>query len=226
MVSAQNDETPEAKKCKRVLQQLSTKKVLADLFNGSEEDLSIGKRCMKLCTEYSNKKLAEFLASSVDKSNFEGTNELGIIQEVNGFIKNFCQELMIAMGKQLVIIADNENVKKTGNLNQEEQDKLKTLEKAQVQKKVLEDILYNSFITVSESFKVQMAELTKVVKETKPWLWDSDEKIKSFFAFLAGVFNDENGVPRVILMFSLMMMAHKADVTWVDEIAEALKNCG
>lgn len=32
----------------------------------------------------------------------------------------FCQELMVAMGKQLVIILDNEKVKKTGNLSVEE----------------------------------------------------------------------------------------------------------
>ena len=35
----------------------------------------------------------------------------------------------------------------------------------------------------------------------------------------------EHSLLRVILMFSLMVCAHKADVTWLDEIAEALRNC-
>ena len=61
-VSVQNDEAPEANKCKRVLSQLSQKKILADLFEGSLEELEKGKRIIKICTEYSNKKMAEFVA--------------------------------------------------------------------------------------------------------------------------------------------------------------------
>ena len=76
------------------------------------------------------------------------------------------------MGKQLVIILDNEKVKKTGNLSVEEQEKLSILETAQVQKQVLEDILYHSFITVSEGFKVQVQELAKVTETAKAWQWE------------------------------------------------------
>ena len=61
-VSVQNDEAPEANKCKRVLSQLSQKKILADLFEGSLDELEKGKRIIKICTEYSNKKMAEFVA--------------------------------------------------------------------------------------------------------------------------------------------------------------------
>ena len=129
------------------------------------------------------------------------------------------------MGKQLEVILENEKIKKSGNLSPEELEMLQVLEKAQAQKKVLEDILYHAFISVSEGFKAQMEELTKFVQETKAWDWEEEGQVQSFFNFLAAIFNDENGVPRVILMFSLMMMAHKADVTWIDEIAEALKNC-
>ena len=132
---------------------------------------------------------------------------------------------MVAMGKQLVIILDNENVRKTGNLSAEEQEKLKILEDAQAQKQVLEDILYHTFITISEGFKTQIEELAKVNEATKAWQWEEIEEIQKFYNFLAEIYNNENGIPRVILMYSIMMCAHKVGVTWIDEVSEALKNC-
>ena len=42
---------------------------------------------------------------------------------------------------------------------------------------------------------------------------------------MTALYEDENGLSRTILMFSLMMCAHKVEVTWIDEISEALKNC-
>ena len=76
---------------------------------------------IEICSQYSNKKQIEFINKAIAERNFESTtNELGISQEVNNFIKIFCTELMVAMGKQMVIILDNENIKKTGNLSAEE----------------------------------------------------------------------------------------------------------
>ena len=39
------------------------------------------------------------------------------------------------------------------------------------------------------------------------------------------IFNAEKSIPRICLMFSLMMSSHVPDVIWLDEISEALKNC-
>ena len=129
------------------------------------------------------------------------------------------------MGKQLVIILDNQGVKKSGKLTEEEQGKLEALAKAQAQKMVLEDIMYNTFIDTSESFEAQMKELAKHVESTKAWEWEDVDQMQKFYKFLASIYNEENGIPRVMQMFSLMMCATKADVTWIDEMTEALKNC-
>ena len=82
---------------------------------------------------------------------------------------------MVALGKYLVIILENENIKKTGNLNEEELDKLQTLEKAQAQKLVLEDILYHTFISTSESMQVQMKDLSNSIEEAKAWTWEDKD---------------------------------------------------
>ena len=90
---------------------------------------------------------------------------------------------------------------------------------------VLEDIMYNTFIDTSESFEAQMKELAKHVESTKAWEWEDVDQMQKFYKFLASIYNEENGIPRVMQMFSLMMCATKADITWIDEMTEALKNC-
>ena len=37
--------------------------------------------------------------------------------------------------------------------------------------------------------------------------------------------SEDKYIPRISLMYSLMMSAHKPELIWLDEIAEALMNC-
>ena len=86
-------------------------------------------------------------------------------------------------------------------------------------------MLYETFIQISQVFKTQLEGITEQVRESKVHCWEDAEEAKSFFTFLDGIFGAEKSIHRICLMFSLMMLAHKPDVTWLDEIAEALKNC-
>lgn len=95
---------------------------------------------------------------------------------------------------------------------------------AKERKKLLEPLLYDSFILVSQQFKALVQSVTIKVSQAKVYDWPDDEQIKAFYDFLSSLFDAENSIPRVSLMFNLMMVTHKPDVTWLDEIAEALKN--
>ena len=74
-------------------------------------------------------------------------------------------------------------------------------------------------------FKSQCEDITKQVKAAQVHDWEDQEAAKGFFDFVSTIFNAEKSIHRICLMFSLMMTAHKPDVTWLDEIAEALRNC-
>lgn len=67
--------------------------------------------------------------------------------------------------------------------------------------------------------------ITKQVEKSKVYDWEDSDQVQKFYDFISKLFNAENSLPRIALMFSLMMSAHKPEVTWLDEIAEALKNC-
>jgi len=62
------------------------------------------------------------------------------------------------------------------------------------------------------------------VANAKAYEWPDEAQVKSYYDFLCSLYNAENSIPRMSLMFNLMMTAHKPDITWLDEIAEALKN--
>lgn len=63
---------------------------------------------------------------------------------------------MVSYGTQLLTILEKQNVKKEGDLSEEEQIALKTLTDAQARKKLLEPMLYETFILVSETFRELM----------------------------------------------------------------------
>ena len=67
--------------------------------------------------------------------------------------------------------------------------------------------------------------MSSCVESSKIYDWENKEHVKEFYSFISKLFNSENSIPRIVLMFSMMMCAHKPHVTWLDEIAEALKNC-
>ena len=72
---------------------------------------------------------------------------------------------MVAFGTQLLTILENQNVKRDGELSNEEKVMVGALTKAESRKKVLEEVLYETFILVSEVFKQQMIDITTSLKK-------------------------------------------------------------
>jgi hypothetical protein len=86
-------------------------------------------------------------------------------------------------------------------------------------------MLYDTFISISEIFKELIQDITHQVREARVYEWEDKDKIKQFFDFIAGLYLADESIPKTILQFCMMMCAHKPEVTWLDEISEALKNC-
>ena len=72
-----------------------------------------------------------------------------------------------------------------------------------------------------------MIVITEKTKEAQIYAWtdENDEYKKEFFTFMEKLFNGERSTVRLSLMFCLTVCAFKAEVLWLDECAEALKNC-
>mgnify|MGYP000890461902 CR=1 FL=1 len=70
-----------------------------------------------------------------------------------------------------------------------------------------------------------MNDLSNTILSSKIYDWSDKGQINQFYTYMCDIFSQDFSLLRVIQLFSLMMSAHKAEVTWLDEIAEALKNC-
>ena len=90
---------------------------------------------------------------------------------------------------------------------------------------MLEVALYETFIQTSESFQQLMNMLIFTLDTENVYNWGEKEDVRNFFSFLAEIFTVKDSLLNVVEMLSLMMRAHKAQITWLDETAEALKNC-
>lgn len=86
-------------------------------------------------------------------------------------------------------------------------------------------MLYETFISFSQIFKELIQDITNQVRLAKVYEKEDKDQIKKFFDFIAGLYMADESIPKIILQFCMMMCAHKPDVTWLDEISEALKNC-
>ena len=86
-------------------------------------------------------------------------------------------------------------------------------------------MIYETFILISQNFKELLTNMTECVLSSKIYESENKDHVKDFYSFISKLFNSENSIPRISLMFSMMMCAHQPNVTWLDEIAEALKNC-
>ena len=85
-------------------------------------------------------------------------------------------------------------------------------------------MLYETYILISQRFKSLIQDITQQISTEKVYDWEDTEQIKSFYDFISTLFNAEKSIPRIALMYNLMMSAHKPDLIWLDEISEALKN--
>lgn len=52
----------------------------------------------------------------------------------------------------------------------------------------------------------------------------SDSELKDLFNYIEKVLSDQNCLLRSIKKFSLMFCTYNVDITWLDEIAEGIKN--
>jgi hypothetical protein len=132
---------------------------------------------------------------------------------------------MSSLASQLLTILDNGDVRKEGALSQEEQAKLKKLHDAEARKKVLEEMIYATWILASESYKSLLTALSDKIVAAKIYEWADDAQIASFYHLVNRLFGEEGSLQRVVLMFNLFMCSHKPGVTWLDEVAEGLRNC-
>ena len=210
---------------KRHLLSLSTKSGMKDLFEGTKEELELSRQVVKSALSLIKSEVGKKMKNSIKNKDYDLRPEQGFLRSILEFVSLFCTELMFNFGNQLLTICDNRDVKRDGDLSSDEKVKLEALTQAEARKAILEEVLYETFIIVSETFKEQMIEITQMVKMARVQDWESDEEKKSFFEFLSKVFNGKFSISRLIMTFSIMVCAHKAEVLWLDEIAEALKNC-
>ena len=55
--------------------------------------------------------------------------------------------------------------------------------------------------------------------------WSDKEKLEELHTFFCKILQDEESLTHLCLQYGLMVSTHKAEITWLDEIAEALQNC-
>jgi len=60
-------------------------------------------------------------------------------------------------------------------------------------------MLYETFISVSETFKELMIDVTRQVREAKVYEWENKDEAKQFFDFLVVLFNGESSISRIML---------------------------
>ena len=68
-------------------------------------------------------------------------------------------------------------MKQEGKLNKEEQKKLDDLKNAKQRKKLLEPMLYETFIFMSQNFKALIQEVTLNISQAKVYEWPEEDKI-------------------------------------------------
>lgn len=99
---------------------------------------------------------------------------------------------------------------------------------AQSKLEILEPIFYETFIQVSTYFKEQMFLLTEQFWAKSIQEWDSESDWKECYDKLLKLINGENGennLARVLTELALGVSSYIPNVTWLDEISEAIKNC-
>ena len=69
-----------------------------------------------------------------------------------------------------------------------------------------------------------MKEIVKIIRSAKVKDWDLIDQ-KNFYELIKQNCFQEDSLHSQVRLFNIMMCTHKPDITWLDEIAEALRNC-
>lgn len=115
----EDDESAEAKVIKRSIPLMSTKKIMKDIFEGTDEELATARKIITICVDYLKGKVSSTVSESLQNKVFQH-RELGINKVIRTFAKTFCQELMVAFGNQLLTIMEKQGAKSEGELSAEE----------------------------------------------------------------------------------------------------------
>ena len=114
----EDEESAEAKVIKRSIPLMSSKKIMKDIFEGTDEELATARKIISICINYLKGKVISTVSESL-KNKVYVHRELGINKVIRTFAKTFCQELMVAFGNQLLTIMEKQGVKSEGELSVE-----------------------------------------------------------------------------------------------------------
>ena len=78
---------------------------------------------------------------------------------------------------------------------------------------------------MSQTFKQMMNFITEQVRAARVYEWENEDQQKALFDFLSKMFHGKNSPSHICMMLSVMTFSHKPEIIWLDEIAEALRNC-
>jgi len=89
--------------------------------------------------------------------------------------------------------------------------------------KDLDPIIYQSFINISEHLKFQMNFLSQQIEklDTKNY---TVKEMTSLTTSLKTIFSRDASILRSCMFFCLFFPCYRVKVTWLDEIAEGLRN--
>ncbi len=146
------------------------------LFEGSKDELDHSRQTIKLCI----KSMKELVLKDLDRAiknrgSKNVTSHSGKTKQIIQFVNSYCEELLFNFGITLLTIGEKKDIKREGELDNDEKLLLDTLRKAEARKKLLEEVVYEIFIIVSESFKELMIEISKKLRAGKIHEWKKVE---------------------------------------------------
>ena len=145
---------------------------MSSIFSeGALPDLKQSVGIIKLSLELITNDLKDDIKKAITDKDFTVKTLSGQTKQIREFTRFYCQELMFNFGLNLLKILENQDCKKDGELTNEEQVKLDSLRAAEARKKVLEEVLYEMFIVISQQFKNLMASISEQVQNARVHEW-------------------------------------------------------
>ena len=121
-----------------------------------------------------------------------------------------------AAAESSVDSSDAEAVEKHNKVKQKYEDAVEG-------KRLLEEILYQSFINVCEHVKFQMNLIGPLTEAFESGSY-TEEDLKSMTEALQGLFSRSASLLKSSLFYAMTFISYDVDITWLDEIAEGLRH--